>query len=301
MLLDWRGATKDLNEGSLLRWKHFQKEWKTWKRSWLFGNPEKNKTQLEGVNFLEAWKNLQDRFHILAYRDLSCHRLEAACFSSWHLCSRGTKSWCVSWIRFVKRCGAQHDQGGSMGSIVDLTTAFDFEKEQRPLGVEYFPNFSLTKEFVDHPFLGSPRSQRDQGSPQKMLDRPLSALWLATSSRLIASQEKDEGVSWSRQKKCCWVWCNWLVLSLWWFNVCVSLLMCFAVWSGKVLFTSGLVEHLCSLSIKSLSTQRLCENYTIRQHVFTCMSVVTQLCPNSGRGCKKFMTCWSLDFGLRAG
>ena len=70
------------------------------------------------------------------------------------------------------------------------------------------------------------------------------------------SQEKDEGVSWNTQKKCCWVWGNWLVLSLWWFNVCVSLLMCFAVWSGKVLFTSGLVEHLCSLSIKSLSTQR---------------------------------------------
>lgn len=92
--------------------------------------------------FWRPEKNLQDRFHILAYRDLSCHRLEAACFSSWHLCSRGTKSWCVSWIRFVKRCGAQHDQGGSMGSIVDLTTAFDFDKSKvgrkhawLPLGV----------------------------------------------------------------------------------------------------------------------------------------------------------------------
>ena len=152
-------------------------------------------------------QNSQDKFYILGYRDLSCHCLrhlfiEAVCLSSCHLCLRGTANWCVSWIRFVKRCGAQHDRGGPMEFTLDLTTVRDFDKGEvgrkhawLPLGVLYFPNFSLTKKFVDHPFLGR-RKAKGRGLPKRC--KPLSALWL-TSHRDCHSQEKDEGVSWSTQ------------------------------------------------------------------------------------------------------
>lgn len=152
---------------------------------------------------------------------------------------------------------------------------------------KYFPNFSLTKEFVDHPFLGR-KEVKGKGSPQKDAWAPCRAKNDSiSSSRLIASQEKDEGVSWSRQKNAAGVWGNWPVLSLWWFNVWCFVLMCFAVWSGKVLFTSGLVEHLCSLSIKSLSTQRLCENYTIQQHVFNAWTWLRSYAQTLGGGAQK--------------
>ena len=103
-----------------------------------------------------------------------------------------------------------------MGSIVDLTTAFDFEKEQSRKETcmmasrswKYFPNFSLTKEFVDHPFLGR-KEVKGKGSPQKDAWAPCRAKNDSiSSSRLIASQEKDEGVSWSRQKNAAGVWGN---------------------------------------------------------------------------------------------
>ena len=175
---------------------------------------KKTKHNWRVSTFWRPEKNLQDRFHILAYRDLSCHRLEAACFSSWHLCSRGTKSWCVSWIRFVKRCGAQHDQGVSMGSIVDLTTAFDFEKEQsrKETCMMASRSFIFSKLLIDQrvcwssiPWEKEVKGIRDL--PKRCLG-PLSALWL------IATPSQP-GEGWRSflddTKKCCWVWGNWLV------------------------------------------------------------------------------------------
>ena len=143
-------------------------------------------------------KNLQDRFHILAYRDLSCHRLEAACFSSWHLCSRGTKSWCVSWIRFVKRCGAQHDQGGSMGSIVDLTTAFDFEKEQsrKETCMMASRSWIFSKLLIDQRVCWSSipwESQKSKGSGISPKDAWSSPECLMTRDKLATHRQPGEG------------------------------------------------------------------------------------------------------------